>query len=151
VSPIRIDLRDGKSAYAPREAIVGAAAWDLDKPPEAVEVRLCWFTRGKGTADASVVDRVRIDHPGPRDRREFQFTLPEAPHSFSGKLISLIWAIEAVAEPSNEAGRIEFVLSPTGREILLPAEDVPDSDSGPMQGWLARFLGRLSKGARGPS
>ena len=47
-----------------------------------------------------------------------KFTLPAAPYSFSGKLISLIWAVELVADDSDSA-RWEFVLGPDGAEILL--------------------------------
>jgi hypothetical protein len=45
--------------------------------------------------------------------------LPLAPYSFSGKLISLIWGLELVLEPSQETARFEFTLSPTGEEIML--------------------------------
>ena len=44
---------------------------------------------------------------------------PEAPHSFSGALISLIWAVELLVEPGGLSERIEITVSPTGEEILL--------------------------------
>jgi len=53
------------------------------------------------------------------DRREFRFRLPEGPYSFSGKLISLLWAIEVVASPGDMAGRAGIVVSPSGREVVI--------------------------------
>jgi hypothetical protein len=54
-----------------------------------------------------------------KDRRSFSLQLPEGPYSFSGKLISLAWALELVAEPGSRASRIEITVSPTRREILI--------------------------------
>lgn len=49
--------------------------------------------------------------------------LPADPYSFSGTLISLVWALEVVAEPGGAAGRIDVVVSPTGNEIRLTAKE----------------------------
>jgi hypothetical protein len=45
--------------------------------------------------------------------------LPEGPYSFSGKLISLIWALELACSPGSETVRREITVSPTGHEIVL--------------------------------
>ena len=58
------------------------------------------------------------------------FVLPPAPYSFSGKLISLIWAVEVVAEGIKEASRLEFTLSPDGREITLSSAAVAQPQPG---------------------
>ncbi len=121
MNQLRIGTREERKHYRPGEELVGAAGWELDKAPAAVEVRLIWFTRGKGTEDVGVVDTVRFDETKAAEARPFRFRLPDAPHSFSGKLISLIWAVEAVALPSKEAARFEFALGPEGRELVLPA------------------------------
>jgi hypothetical protein len=47
---------------------------------------------------------------------------PSGPYSFSGRLISLLWALEAVAEPGGEVARREIVLSPSGEEVRLDAQ-----------------------------
>jgi hypothetical protein len=119
MSTLKLMLRDNRAAFQPGEAIEGGAFWQLDAPAKAVEVRLFWYTRGKGTEDVSVVERVRFENPQPQESRKFQFTLPASPWSFSGKLISLLWAIELVAEPSKESERLDIVVSPTQQEILL--------------------------------
>lgn len=43
-----------------------------------------------------------------------------APYSFSGTLIAVIWAVEFVAQPGSEYGRIEITIAPDAQEISLP-------------------------------
>jgi hypothetical protein len=50
--------------------------------------------------------------------------LPETPYSFSGRLISLLWALELVAPPSKTVGRQELVVAPGGQEVRL--DSLPD-------------------------
>ena len=119
MSRLRISLREDRTRFLPGDEIVAAAHWTLDGPPKAVEARLFWFTRGKGTQDVNVVETARFDQPLAEEARPVRFRLPEAPYSFSGKLISLVWALELVTEPSGESTRVELTVSPTGEEILL--------------------------------
>jgi hypothetical protein len=121
MSALSIAPLNMKTKFLPGEAVEGLVTWQLDQPAEAIELRLFWYTRGKGDTDAVVVDRQRLEAPKPQDRRQFRFILPEAPYSFSGKLISLIWAIEMVVEPSGLTERLEITVSPTGQEIQLSA------------------------------
>ena len=97
----------------------------MDKPPRAVELRLFWFTRGAGEDDAGVVDTVRFDHPMPDDSRPFRFRLPDGPYSFSGKLISLVWALELVAESSKENARQEITIAPGAKTVQLDSLPQP--------------------------
>jgi hypothetical protein len=92
--------------------------------PAAVELRLFWFTKGKGAGDLTVVDKVRFDAPTERERRRFQLMLPEGPYSFVGRLVSLVWAVELVVLPGDEAARTELVIAPGARPVMLPTEDV---------------------------
>jgi len=119
MSELRIALQRDRVAFQPGEDLVGAAYWKLDSPARALEVRLFWFTRGKGTEDAGVVQTVRFDEPKPEEARPFRFKLPAAPYSFSGKLISLIWALELVTEPAKEVQRLEITIAPGSQEVLL--------------------------------
>jgi hypothetical protein len=66
-----------------------------------------------------VVEVVPFANPGSQDRRTFRVRLPEGPYSFSGKLITLTWALEALAQPGDRAGNIFLTVSPTGEEIRL--------------------------------
>ena len=119
MSQLKIAVRDDRVQFYPGDEIVAAAWWKLDRPPKSVEARLFWFTRGKGTQDVNIVETVRFDNPQIEEAKPARFRLPEAPYSFSGKLVSLIWALELVAEPGNESARVELTVSPTGQEILL--------------------------------
>ena len=109
-----------RKEFRPREVVQGTASWRFDSAPSAVEVRLFWFTRGKGTIDASVIDKVRFQQPLAQDRQAFEIRLPDTPYSFSGTLVSLIWAVEIVADPGKEHALNEIVMAPDAREIVLP-------------------------------
>jgi hypothetical protein len=122
---LRILLDGKKVAFRPGDEIKGRAEWSLDAPPEKVEVHLCWFTRGKGTEDMEIVTTEVIENATPNGQRDFTFRAPDQPHSFSGQLISLIWALELVVEPAEQCERVEITIGPDAREIILPAT-VPD-------------------------
>jgi len=124
MSTLKIGTYENKTQYHPGEEIAGRALWILDRPPKAVEVRLFWYTEGKGTQDVELIDSVRFDKPSERGEDDFRFTLPNEPYSFSGKLISLIWALELVVLPSDETERFPITVSPTGFEVFLHKGEV---------------------------
>jgi hypothetical protein len=126
VSWLRVELDEGRASFRPGEVVRGTASWSLDAPPSAVEVRLIWFTQGKGDRDVGLVEAVPAAAPSAEGGLSFAFTLPDGPYSFSGTLVSLLWAVEVVALPASEAASAELVVSPSGREILLPRE-TPDA------------------------
>ena len=121
MSWIEIGLDGGRTTYRPGEEVAGAVAWSFEDgaPPETAEVRLVWFTRGKGDRDSEVVAAESLPSPAALDRREFRLPLPEGPYSFEGKLVSLAWAVEVVVEPGGRAQRTEIVVSPTGLPVRL--------------------------------
>jgi hypothetical protein len=123
MNTLKIATRDNRVAFRPGEEIVGAVAWQLDKPPRTIELRFFWFTRGKGTSDVKVLQTVRFNNPQSEEARPFQLRAPTEPCSFSGKLISLIWALELIVEPGKETERLEITISPTGEEIALYKTD----------------------------
>ena len=116
---IDVSTRDGRLSFRPGEAIEGTVSWHLDEAPRSVELRLFWYTEGKGDRDLEIVTTLPFEAPGTEDRRGFQILAPAEPWSFSGKLISLTWALEAVAEPGAKAARTEILISPTGSEVWL--------------------------------
>ncbi len=122
MSQLNLQTRDGRSAFEPGETIEVRADWQLDAPCDAIELRLVWHTAGKGDTDLSVVESQRQDAPRQFDSWECTMQLPDAPYSFSGKLITLIWGLELVALPSDESSRLDITLAPGGKEILLHAE-----------------------------
>ncbi len=121
---LSLTLAQDQKVFAPGAKLSGTARWQMDNMPQMATVRLLWFTRGKGTEDGDVVEFTRFDLPKKVDAREFSFRLPEGPLSFSGQLISLIWAVELVAKPSPASARVEFIVAQGEREIVL--ERLPD-------------------------
>jgi hypothetical protein len=114
---INLSLHRADGGYVPGEPITGRVAWDIADRCEKVIVRLFWRTEGKGTQDVGVAAEQVFDHVSPRETRDFRFDGVASPYSFSGNLVSIIWAVEAIAEPVHEVARAEFVLSPTGQEV----------------------------------
>ena len=123
MQPLSIVLTENRAAFEPGEEVSGNVSWSLDKPPRAVELRLFWFTRGKGTEDAGIVERVRYEPATLDEAHLFRFRLPEAPYSFSGKLISLVWALELVVEPGKQVTRQEIIVAPGAQEVRLDSAD----------------------------
>jgi|CXWL01.1.fsa_nt_gi hypothetical protein len=135
-----------RTDFLPGETLSGTAAWQLDAPPESVEIRLFWYTEGRGDQDVGIIDSVAVDRPETNDRRSFAFTLPAGPPSCSGALISLIWAIEVVVEPGAVTERWNLVVGPGRREVRLTAI-APDLSALPSV--VARFAAQRSS-SQGP-
>jgi len=110
---------DGRTWFKPGELIEGRASWHLDGEVDAVEVRLFWYTTGKGSQDVEIVRRLRIDSPETSGHHDFSIRAPEGPYSFSGKLITLAWAIELVALPSGQTERLDLRIGPTPVEVEI--------------------------------
>src|SRR5690242_16714270 len=118
---LRIDSPVANAVARPGSVISGTASWQLDRPATSIEVRLFWYTSGKGTTDVEIVDRHTRHDPPMIGSQEFEFELPGGPYSFAGKLVALTWGIELVAEPDARATRVEFVMSPRDTAIDLYA------------------------------
>lgn len=116
---LSIHLQDDQTVFAPLEPIKGTVRWNLESPPKQLELSLFWYTEGKGTRDVGVVDTMTIDSYGSLGSKDFQFVLFNGPCSFSGRLISLIWAVELSCPDIDETVRQEIVVSHTGKEIVL--------------------------------
>ena len=119
MTELEIKTRLDKTNFLPGEELAGEVSWQTESSPGRVELRLFWHTQGKGMRDVEVVDTKIFDNTGPHDRRAFQFQLPDSPYSFSGKLISVVWALELVLGSTGETERLEIVISPTRSEITL--------------------------------
>ena len=107
------------------EEIRGIAEWSGPSAPRGVELRLFWRTEGKGTSDVSTVWETNFDRPQIEDRREFALAAPDFPPSFSGRLISLVWAFELVIDGKGISTQ-DLVIAPGGVEVNIQQE-----------GWLA--------------
>jgi hypothetical protein len=117
-----ITLENGDGAFRPYDEIRGTVAWELEALPKSIELRLFWFTSGRGTPEAGVVE-MRSLPASLQGEERFSFSLPGSPYSLSGKLIQFTWALELVAEPLGQVGLREFILGPEKQTIELPAID----------------------------
>jgi len=122
-----IEIEGSRRAFSPGDTLSGRVTWTLERDPTDVELRLFWYTAGKGTQNVNVVRSVSLPATSQREQHPFEIAAPESPYSFSGKLVSLVWAIEAEAEPNEISARSEIVISPTGAEINLYANGEPEA------------------------
>jgi hypothetical protein len=126
---LSIALDGDRAAFAPGEEIRGSASWSADASTRNIELRLFWFTRGKGTEDAGIVETLSFDQPLPHETRSFCLRLPTAPYSCSGQLISIVWALELVASPGKTVVRREIEVGPGGKEVRLQSVNRPPDAS----------------------
>lgn len=115
---INIQLDNAESTFAPGDTISGSVEWS-EETGESMEVRLIWFTRGKGDRDFELIATHDVSSFGPSGSERFQFSAPNRPQSFAGKLVALQWAIESIVFPDENAELKELIISSTGREIDL--------------------------------
>ena len=114
---LRITLVDRR--IQPGGEIRGTLHWSSDQDLKAIKLRLSWSTEGKGSGDSGTAHQDTLDNPPRRGSQDFVLYAPEAPYSFSGKVVSLIWSVGARAEPSGETVWEAVTISPTGEEIVL--------------------------------
>lgn len=112
---LQLDHRDGR--YIPGEPITGYLAWDLNNAARRIEIRLLWQTSGKGTQDTGVVGEIVWENESTRGERPFAFEAVDGPYSFSGRLITVAWRVEARVDPGGHDAQAELTLSPTGQEV----------------------------------
>jgi hypothetical protein len=116
---ISIQLDNEAKAYEPGQEISGSVEWLFAGAQESAELRLFWYTKGRGTEDVELVETVPFENLAMSERRRFRLRLPQSPYGFSGKLISLVWSLEFVVQPENAAERLDFVMAPSAEEVRL--------------------------------
>ena len=123
---ISIQLDQENSEFQTGTTISGKVIWSA-AATKKIELRLFWFTEGRGTQDIELIEERNWDAQA-QGEQPFEFTLPTEPYSFSGRLISLQWALEAVTLPKeNATTRKVFTLSPNGKELVLSSVENPQT------------------------
>lgn len=107
---IRIELEGGEPEhgwlrYAPGGTVRGTLRITPNEPMECrhVWVRLEWMTEGRGTRDtgrAAELTAYQGRIPAEGIIQKFALTLPEQPHSYRGKLVSIVWGVVAEVDVS---------------------------------------------------
>jgi hypothetical protein len=117
-----IILENESAAFQPFDEIRGSLSWSLEKAPKTLQLRLFWFTSGRGTSEAGLVEMKSLPVTV-EGTDSFSFPLPGSPYSVSGSLITLTWALELVAEPIGQVALQEFTLAPGKQALTLSALD----------------------------
>lgn len=125
---IEIELSKSAANFVPGETIAGTVTWSQEEGV-SLEIRLIWYTVGKGDRDFALVAAHKVASFAPVGTEAFEFAAPARPQSFSGKLISLQWAIEAIIFPDQNAQRVDLTISKTGQEIVLASASGSDRSS----------------------
>jgi hypothetical protein len=140
---INIQIDYDNTEFTPGDTLSGTVSWLPTQGTTSIALRLFWFTSGRGTQDIEVVSELEWPvsaNPSAGGREKFSFTLPNEPYSFSGQLISLSWALEAVKQPEETSTRHEFTLTPNGQPITLsPVEDAVAGAKKKAK-WLGKYV-----------
>jgi hypothetical protein len=116
---LRIQLAGERLAFNPGEELAGSVNWSGEQGPRSLELRLFWFTRGKGIEDVGLIENLNFEQPLPQETRSFRLKLPQAPYSCLGTLVSVIWALELIAYPSKAVTRQEIMVGPGRKAVKL--------------------------------
>ncbi len=110
-------------AYRPGDTISGRMRWRCDEAPQWVEIRLFYYTEGKGTQDIGVVETIRENNCPLSGEKSFAFTAPNHPTSCSGKLVSIRWALELVSNNNEPIPKVNIIIAPEAQEIKMGSAD----------------------------
>ncbi len=123
---LEISVEGGSINFKPGERIAGRVSVSQSGATEEVTLHLLFFTHGRGSTHSEIIDSTSWKAPGSSGSLSFSFRLPISPYSFSGKLISVSYRLEATA--GNEEASYDLFVSPTGKEIILGALQDDDSE-----------------------
>ncbi|MEN8126424.1 MAG: hypothetical protein ABFR90_01325 [Planctomycetota bacterium] len=112
-----IETQNDQTSFLPGQTLSGTVRWMCSELPDDASLHLIWYTEGRGDEDVGLAEKCEFENPQISDEHPFRFQLPAGPYSFSGSLISLIWALELKVD--KEVVRKEIVLSPGEKEITL--------------------------------
>jgi hypothetical protein len=116
---LEIFVADSHTTFTPGQEITGQVRWALDRAPSWLEVRLFWYTEGKGTQDVRVMAQERFTDLDAHGEKPFRLRAPVSPPSCSGRLVSIRWALELVSGDVQPVAKVDLVIGPGGRELVL--------------------------------
>lgn len=119
----------------PHDTVEGSVSWQLENAPKNLELRLFWFTRGRGEEEAGTISTLPLGDASSGEK-VFSFPLPGSPWSIDGTYISIVWGVELVERKAGGLALEEFTVGPEGVATKLRRVESPESE------------GRLSKKLR---
>ncbi len=143
MSELKLETHEDRTQFQPGQFIEGLAGWEMNEPPEKVELCLFWYTSGKGDRDVGVAERKTFDDPAAVDAQLFRFEAPNGPYSYAGRILSINWAIELLVEPGHHTQRVELTITPSG-EAVQPS-DTEGNELAASDNLLNRFKRKLQQ------
>lgn len=91
-------LLHGGQIFHPGQQIKGSVQiWpnQMNLKSRKIELKLEWFTEGKGDRDGEVIEKkeLNFDEFKGMAADEFRFMLPNEPWSYTGHYINIIWSV----------------------------------------------------------
>ncbi len=120
---LTLQLNQDPTTLVPGQVIDGRVGWHLESPAKRAMLRLFWYTEGRGTQDVGIVEELTLPEERATCSGSFRFTIPEAPYSFLGNLVTLKWAIELVLNKGKQVERLDLVVSPWVEQVRLQKVD----------------------------
>ena len=113
---IQINIKDDNVIFLPGDEIEGGVLWELPQSPAKLVVNVYWFTDG---SVSNIVQGFELNSVDAAGTLPFKFSLPVTPYSYSGKLFSISWEIEAYSVSPDERCARPFIMSPYNTVIEL--------------------------------
>ncbi|MEN9359436.1 MAG: hypothetical protein RL095_971 [Verrucomicrobiota bacterium] len=87
------------SSCLPGGNLRGRISWDCAKTPRRLILALKWRTEGRGNAESGCVGELHLPCRAAKGEAEFELEIPpRIPPSYRGRLVSILWQIEARAD-----------------------------------------------------
>jgi hypothetical protein len=116
---LRIQLDNSQTNLRPGEKFRGTIFWDLETVPAELNAYLVWHTEGKGDEDFDNAIEESWNPSVNQGSQRFEWIAPRGPLSLNGKLLRICWELEASVPEIKESAKLEVVISPVDRPIIL--------------------------------
>ena len=128
---ISIHLHDDRTSFAPGGTITGEVRWNELRVSgdTVISLELAFRTEGKGTSQREVFDELEWPITMADGSEAFTIEAPNWPWSFSGKLVSVLWALDAW-QGNEHAESVQVTISPNGDEMDLYRYDIDEIEKG---------------------
>lgn len=114
---VSIALDDPRAQHVPESTFAATVRWSGGEENTTGVVRLVWWTEGKGDRDFEIVAEHELDAVGGEGEAALEFTYPALPYSYSGKVVSIRWGIEAAFRPGKHLELLPLTMGPAGDAI----------------------------------
>lgn len=117
-SPTNIDRHNPPSQLALQldpsapGVLSGNLLWNLTEPVSSIDLRLYWYIETQSKSHPIVpAAATTVSATASAGRAPFTLQIPTTPKPYQSDKITVVWAIEAVAQPSGIVSRVDLVLA----------------------------------------